>query len=196
MSDQKSPDAPDDPQATLAAQMDAATRAVDLDDHPDAGASPVDRFINSVVEVAGVTLLAGIVLLVFFNAAGRYLFQFTFLWADEVVIGVLPWLGMCGMFLSIRRRHVIRLDFFVHKLPEVVRQPALLFAYTLSAAVFVYLAIVSFDYLQLFGGDRTIYLKLREGWFTSALVIGSAMAALAYAYELFRDLRARRSEDA
>ena len=174
----------------LATQMEEATKATELEE-PDADASPVDRFINKIVEVVGVTILASIVFLVFFNAVGRYAFNYTFIWADEMVIGVLPWLGMCGMFLSIRRRQVIRLEFFVAMLPQVLHRPISLMAYVLAASVFVYLAFVSIDFVQLFGADRTIYLRLPKGWFTSALVIGSALAALAYAVEFIRDLRNR-----
>ena len=173
----------------LADQIDAASRAADLA-NPDPKASFADQMINRVVEIAGVSVLLAIVALVFFNASSRYAFNFTFIWGDEMVIGLLPWLGMCGMFLSIRR-----IEFFTLALPEWLRRPISLFASVLSAAVFVYLAYVSFQYLQLFGGDKTIYLRLPRGWFTSALAIGSALAALAYTIELIRELRQRRDRE-
>ena len=175
----------------LADQIDAASRAADLA-NPDPKASFADQMINRVVEIAGVSVLLAIVALVFFNASSRYAFNFTFIWGDEMVIGLLPWLGMCGMFLSIRRRQI---EFFTLALPEWLRRPISLFASVLSAAVFVYLAYVSFQYLQLFGGDKTIYLRLPRGWFTSALAIGSALAALAYTIELIRELRQRRDRE-
>jgi TRAP-type C4-dicarboxylate transport system permease small subunit len=62
----------------------------------------------------------------------------------------------------------------------------------MAAGVFVWLAIVSLEYLQFFGGDRTIYLRLRKGWFQSALVIGPALAALAYVLMVVEDLRSSR----
>ena len=168
------PDAED-----LATQVDRAVQASDLADL-DAGLGAFDRAVNKVVEVLGVTVLAAILAIVFLNAVGRYSGTFILIWGDELVISLLPWLGMLGMFLSIRRRQIIRIDFFVEKLPARLRT-AINFVITLfAAATFLYLAFAAFDLLKFFGNDRTIYLQIRKGWFTSALFIGPILAALAY----------------
>ncbi len=177
--------------ADLAQQIDKATKAADLQD-PDEGRSLPDRIINKIVEVAGVAVLLTIVGLVFFNATGRYTIGRTFIWGDEMVLSLLPWLGMLGMFLSIRRRQIIRIDYFVGLFPPRLRQFLSILGSLMAAGVFVWLAIVSLEYLQFFGGDRTIYLRLRRGWFQSALVIGPALAALAYVLMVVEDLRASR----
>jgi TRAP-type C4-dicarboxylate transport system permease small subunit len=163
----------------LAAQVNRAVQASELTDL-DAGLGPFDRTVNKLVEVAGVSVLATILTIVFLNAVGRYTGQFILIWGDELVISLLPWLGMLGMFLSIRRRQIIRIDFFVEKLPEGLRVVTGFVITLIAASTFVYLAVVSFEYLQFFGNDRTIYLEIRKGWFMSALVIGPALAAAAY----------------
>jgi TRAP-type C4-dicarboxylate transport system permease small subunit len=175
----------------LGQQIEEATKAADLQD-PDAGKSLPDRVINKTVEIAGVAVLMTIVALVFVNATGRYTIGKTFIWGDEVVLSLLPWLGMLGMFLSIRRRQIIRIDFFVGLFPDRLRQFLSILGSLTAAGVFIWLAIVSLEYLHFFGGDRTIYLRLRKGWFQSALVIGPALAALAYALMIVEDLRAAR----
>jgi TRAP-type C4-dicarboxylate transport system permease small subunit len=178
----------DDSTSDLARQVDEAARAADL--APDDGeATRFGRAINRVAEAAGVAVLAVIVSLVFFNAVGRYAFRFTFIWGDEIVLSLLPWLGMLGMFLSIRRRQVIRIDFFVASRSRAVARALEIAGSLVAAAAFVYLAVVSIQYMQFFGGDRTIYLKIQKGWFMAALVIGPALAAGAYlvmAYEAWR----------
>ncbi len=168
--------------------MDEATKAAELSD-PDIGASAVDRAINRVAEVLGVAILVVLLGLVFGNAVGRYAGGYMIVWADEMVISLMPWLGMVGMFLSIRRRQVIRIDYFVNNMPPKLARAVLLFADIMSAAVFLYLAVISFQYVQLFGGDKTIYLRIPTGWFSSAMVIGAAAAALAYGAHFVRDLR-------
>lgn len=179
------------PQADdLASRMDVATKDAELSD-PDVGASGADRFVNRIAEVPGVIVLATLILLVFTNATSRYVLGYSFVWADELVISLMPWLGMLGMFLSIRRRQVIRIDYFVGKMPPALGRSVLLFADILSAAVFLYVAVISFQYLQLFGGDKTVYLRIPTGWFSSALVIGSGAAALAYAAHFYRDFKRR-----
>jgi TRAP-type C4-dicarboxylate transport system permease small subunit len=174
--------------AGLSEQMDAATQTADMVDIGE-NEPPFDRYVNAIAEILGVAVLVVFATVVFVNAVGRYAGNFALVWGDEVVISLMPWLGMCGMFLSIRRRQIIRIDYFTDKLPPRTRTAATFFANVLSAAMFVYLAIVSLDFVQLFGGDRTIYLQIPTGLFTSSLVIGSLGAALAYGIETVRDLR-------
>jgi TRAP-type C4-dicarboxylate transport system permease small subunit len=180
-----------DQTSDLAREIDAASKATDLHEHDDA--SRLGRAVNLVAEIAGVLVFATIVLLVFLNAAGRYTISATFVWGDEVVLGLLPWLGMLGMFLSIRRRQIIRIDFFASLLPPLVRSVLEVLTTALAAGAFFYLAMISFEYFQLFGGDRTIYLRLQKGWFMSAMVIGPALAACAYIVLMITDVRRRRS---
>jgi TRAP-type C4-dicarboxylate transport system permease small subunit len=174
----------------LGARMGAATKAAELSD-PDAGASAIDRAINRVAEVLGVTVLVTLIALVFSNAVGRYLGGYMIIWADEIVISLMPWLGMIGMFLSIRRRQVIRIGYVVDKFPPRLGKAVLLFADVMSAAVFLYFAVISFQYVGLFGADKTIYLRIPTGWFSSALVIGAGAAAFAYFAHFIRDARRR-----
>lgn len=183
----------DTSQSDLAKAVDAASRAADLQDHDD-GAGRFGRAINQVAEAAGVAVLATIVFIVFFNAVGRYAFQYTFIWGDELVLSLLPWLGMLGMFLSIRRRQVIRIEYFVQSRSPLLRRVLEIAGSLAAAAAFLYLAIISFQYLQFFGADRTIYLRIQKGYFMAAMVIGPALAALAYLTMVYEDWRGRRAK--
>lgn len=169
----------------LGRKVDEAARQQDMYDL-DAGAGLVDRIINRIAEVIGVGVLCIIVTLVFANAVGRYAAGAPLIWAEELVIALIPWLAMSGVFLSIRRRQVIRIDVFVHKLEPAVRDALGIFVSVLSAATFTALAYHAFSYVSLFGGDRTVYLKLPTGWFMSAMLIGAAGAALAFAFDAYR----------
>jgi TRAP-type C4-dicarboxylate transport system permease small subunit len=184
---------PPQPDDDLAKKVDAASRAVDFMDH-DAGKGRVDRAINKVAEVAGVTVLATIVVLVFGNAATRYIMNSALVWSDELVLSLLPWLGMLGMFLSIRRRQIIRIEFLSAKLPDGPRRILYCITELLAAGAFMWLAVAAFQYIQLFGGDRTIYLQIQKGWFQAALLIGPALAALAYLLLMIEELRSSRGK--
>lgn len=169
----------------LGRKVDEAARQQDMYDL-DAGAGLVDRIINRIAEVIGVGVLCIIVTLVFANAVGRYAAGAPLIWAEELVIALIPWLAMTGVFLSVRRRSVIRIDHFSNKMPSRLRSVVSVFGSVLAAAAFVYLAFHSFDYVKLFGGDPTTYLELPTGWFTSAMVIGAAASALAFALDIFQ----------
>lgn len=178
----------DEDRAALAREVEVATRSAELAD-PDAGRSRFDRTVNRVAETFGVLVLALLVGLVFVNAFSRYALGHSFIWGDELIIAIIPWLAMAGLFLAVRRRQVIRIDFFVEKLSPAPRRAARLFSDLVSALVLGYLAWVSLGYVQLFGGDLTVYLKLPTGIFSASFVVGPALAALAYLLTLWRDAR-------
>ncbi|RUM98136.1 TRAP transporter small permease [Pseudaminobacter arsenicus] len=153
----------------------------------------IDKWINGVVEVFGVLVLAAITLLVFANAFLRYTFNSGIIWADEVVIALVPWLAMLGMFLSVRRREIIRIGFLIDRLTPRSRRLLLIVTELASTVAFGYLTIVSFSYLSLFGSDRSVYLSLSKGWFTSAMCIGAGLVCLAFLVEAITHFR--RADD-
>ncbi len=175
----------------LGARIDEASRAADFLDF-DQGAGRIDRLINRIAEICGVLIFLTILSIIFLNALGRYALGFTFIWGDEVVLSLLPWLGMTGMFLSIRRRQVIRIEFFASLLPGPIYRVLTITASVFAAAVFLWLAVVSLDYVGLFGGDKLLYLPITKGWFTSAMIIGPLLAALAYLVVAVQDVRDQR----
>jgi TRAP-type transport system small permease protein len=175
------PEASDD----LAARVAAAGRRQELLD-PDLGLPRVDVVVNRIAEALGVALLAAVVLIVFVNAAARYLVDTSIIWAEEVVLGLVPWLAMVGLFLAIRRRTMIRIDYFFNRFPAPLQRALAVLGESWSAVVFAYLAWVSVSYLNLFGGDRTPYLGVPKGIFAAALVVGGIAAVGAFALEAWR----------
>ncbi|HEX2257751.1 MAG TPA: TRAP transporter small permease [Afifellaceae bacterium] len=173
---------PQSPGGALAEEIDEASRQLELAD-PDAALGPVDRFVNRIAEIMGVALFAAITVLIFANAVLRYTTQHSIVWAEEVVIGLTPWLAMVGVFLAVRRGTMIRIDYFYEKLPAAVAGPLVLLGQIWCAVVFAYMAWLSFQYLSFFGGDPTPVLDLPKGIFASALVVGSVAAALAFLAE-------------
>ncbi len=174
----------------LASRIDATARRLELKD-PDADLPFLDRLINRVVEIVGVSALVAIVAVIFANASSRYLFNSGFSWAEEMVQMAMPWLAMTGVFLSVRRGTMIRIEFFFEKIPARLR-PAVAYAgYAVNVIVLCMMAYVSFDFVRLFGGDVALYVQLPMGVSTSALVFGAAGAAMAYAVEFFREWHRR-----
>ena len=174
----------------LAARIGAASRQHELED-PDRSLPRADRLINRTVELLGVGLLGGILAIVFANALARYALDYSFVWAEEVVISLVPWLALTGLFLSVRRRQMIRIEFFLDKFPPAARRTLAVLAELLGAAMLAWLAWLGFNYVATFGGDATPYLALPKGLFTSALWLGAAAVALAFAAAAWRELRGR-----
>ncbi len=175
----------------IAEQIGEASRAMELRD-PDAGLSFVDRLVNRTVELAGVTALVGIVAIVFSNAVSRYALNDSLIWAGEAVQMIMPWLAMTGVFLSVRRGTMIRIDFFYEKIPPRFRGTIAYCGYTLNIGVLLFMAWVSVQYVLLFGGDIAIYAQIPMGWSSSALVFGTIGAAMAFLAEFYREWMSRR----
>jgi TRAP-type C4-dicarboxylate transport system permease small subunit len=181
---------PDGEDADIAGHIEEATRSMELR-HPDEGLPPADRIVNLTVEIVGVTVLVAIVAVVFGNAVSRYALNYSFSWAEEMVQMAMPWLAMTGVFLSVRRGTMIRIDFFFEKIPWRWQSTVARFGYTVNVGVLLFMAWVSLDFVRLFGGDVALYVQIPTGWSTSALVFGSAGAAMAYFAEFYKEWRHR-----
>jgi len=180
----------------LAEQIAEAARHMELRD-PDQGLPLADRIVNRTVEIAGVSVLVAIVLVIFVNAVTRYTINYSFIWAEEIVQMAMPWLAMTGVFLSVRRGTMIRIDFFFERIPERFQGAVARIGYGLSIAVLLFMGWISLDFVRLFGGDVALYVEIPTGWSTSALVFGSVGAAMAFVAEFYREWRSRRRvEDA
>jgi TRAP-type C4-dicarboxylate transport system permease small subunit len=176
------------PNAGLAGDINRTAQELDVT-YPDDGLPAYDRIINGTVEAIGVAVLVAIVGLIFLNASMRYLLGATYIWGDELVIALVPWLTMCGMFLAVRRRDIIRIEFFIGRFSPTRRRYIKLIGDLVSVVAFGMLAIAAFKLVNLFGADRTIYLRLEKGWFMSAMMIGSALVATAFSVDAVRSLR-------
>jgi TRAP-type C4-dicarboxylate transport system permease small subunit len=188
VSERNAPEAPADPD--LAARIGAASRQHELVD-PDVGLAPLERVINRAAELAGVGLLGGILAIVFANALLRYALDTSLVWAEEVVISLVPWLAVTGLFLSVRRRQMIRIEFFLERFPPAARAALAAGGQLLGALMLAWLAWHGFNYVMTFGGDRTPYLALPKGLFTSALWLGAAAVALAFVGAAWHERRRR-----
>ena len=174
----------------LAGRIAAASQRQELRD-PDEGLGLLDRVVNRTAEVIGVAALGTIVVTIFANAFGRYAFNASIIWAEELLL--VPWLAMSGVFLSVRRGTMIRIDYFFEKLPRVLRGPLGPLGHLFSVCVLTFMAGISVQYILLFGSDRALYLEIPRSYSSSALVVGGFASALAFLVVLVREGRRPRA---
>ena len=173
-------------EADLSVQIGEATRRQELAD-PDEGLPFLDRAVNKFVELIGAGVLCTIVGTIFVNAVSRYAFNYSFSWVEELVIYLTPWLAMTGLFLAIRRGTMIRIDYFYQKFSPAVRRPIALLGNILCVGILLFLGVVSFNYVSLFGSDLTIHMGFFKGFSMGALMVGGIGAALAFGVVLVRE---------
>lgn len=158
--------------------------------NPDLHLPRPDRIVNRCVELVGVTVLSTIVGVIFANAFGRYAFNVNLIWAEELVLLLVPWLAMTGVFLAVRRGTMIRIEYFFEKLPGRFKRGVASAGHVASIAVLVFMGWISVNYVMLFGGDETAYLQAPKSVATVALAFGGFGAALAFVAEFYREHRA------
>ncbi len=176
--------------AAIVAAVEKQSREIELAD-PDLGLGRVDTAVNRFVEFIGVCTLSLITVLIFINATLRYGFAKSLVWADELVISLIPLMAFCGLILSVRRRKIIRIDTFIEKLSPENRRRVNVLGSLLSAMAFAYLCYFSIEYLGLFGRDKMVYFNLPKGLLQSALAGGSALACLTFLAQAWQYSRTR-----
>ena len=175
----------------LAGRIAEASQRQELRD-PDDGLGPVDRAVNRLAEIIGVSALGAIVITIFANAVGRYAFNRSIIWAEELVLLLVPWLAMAGVFLSVRRGSMIRIEYFFDKLPPGLRRRLGPLGHLFSACVLTFMAGISIEFVMLFGMDRALYLEIPRLYSSSALVVGGFASAVAFVAVLVRERRGPR----
>jgi TRAP-type transport system small permease protein len=171
----------------IAAELDRFQEQQELAD-PDRGLPLADRLVNRAIEAIGVVCLAAIFVIVFASTLGRYVLGQPLIWGEEVVLGIIPWLVASGMFLSVRRRRLVKVEFISSKLPARAALAVSIFGQLLSIFVFAYLSVAAYRYLGFFGRDPTPYLGLPKGLSTSAYLFSGAATTLAFAVGLLQYL--------
>lgn len=179
---------PSEADAQISEKIDKASRQLELSD-PDHGLGTIDRSVNKLAEFIGVAIFVTITCVIFVNAVLRYTSDSSIVWAEELVIGLTPWLAMVGLFLAIRRGSMIRIEFFFERFPAKFRRSAILMGQIWSSGVLAYLAWISFEYVSFFGKDLTPILGLQKGIFSSALIVGGVAGAIAFLVEARLDRR-------
>ncbi len=175
--------------------LDRAARALELR-NPDEGLPLFDRIVNGAAEAFGAALLVSVFLIVFLNALGRYVTGHALPWGEEVVIGVVPWISVTGLFLSVRRRELIRITYFEERLSPRTRTVITFAAQILCCGLFGLIAFLALGHVTRFGGDMTPVLGLPKGLTYSAMLVGGVAVALAFLFHIGRAVLAARSGEA
>jgi TRAP-type C4-dicarboxylate transport system permease small subunit len=116
---------------------------------PSPAIGAVERRLVGINRAVLVALMAAMALLVFSNVVGRYAFNHSFVWAEELSRYMMVWVGFLGAGLVLRVGAHIAVDVFQDLLPAGM-------ARALRVAVVVVLAIALLAMLWL-GGQYVLF---------------------------------------
>ncbi len=127
------------------------------------------RWLGRVERMAGVSLIALIVITITVQVITRYFFGRPLVWVEELAQYSFIWMVFIGAALGFKELRHIRIDTFVGKLPiafESVWRAAL---YALMTAATLFLAYSAWDIMSIEGKSNTVSLpiELPRMWFYS-----------------------------
>ena len=98
-------------------------------------------------EVLGAALLFAMACLAFANVVTRYVFHYPLAFTEELEVNALVWLTMFGTASAFRRRHHLKMLFFLEKLPPKTQIALNLAMSCLAAGLFLWLGWLGYSQL-------------------------------------------------
>ncbi|KKB86685.1 hypothetical protein VW29_00875 [Devosia limi DSM 17137] len=152
---------------------EASSAELLLHDHEIRPPNKVVAALNWVVESLAMLVMASLAVLVFVNAFSRYAFSMPLPWTEEVVIYLMVWLTALGIIMAGMRQTLICCDILTDRLRSSRRRVLAVLSALLGSGVMFYCAWLSWEYLMVFGWDKSPVLRMPKG-----IVIAALFAAL------------------
>jgi TRAP-type transport system small permease protein len=147
------------------------------------------RVIDTVFKTLLVVLLVVLVFAVGANVAGRYLFNFSLAWADELSRFLFIWIIFVGAALAFFRGEHISVDFLVEKLPERL---ALAVGILKNAIILVILVVILWGAWQVIATSpgSSALLGVPLNWINVSVPIAAALMLAMCVYRTVLDVAA------
>jgi TRAP-type C4-dicarboxylate transport system permease small subunit len=165
---------------------------------PAASSSPIARFdrafkrINAAVIVA---MMAAMVALVFANVVGRYVFNRSFIWAEELSQYLMVWVTFLGAGLALRYGRHVAMDMLQSALPGPLTRALRLCLGLVMVAFLVAVTVLGFQLVVFAWPQETPAMNISAGIPYLAVPVGS-LVFLLHLLLMFRDYVAERYETA
>ncbi|MCJ8141035.1 TRAP transporter small permease [Falsirhodobacter halotolerans] len=151
---------------------------------PTAPKGTLRRSATTVVEVAAIVLLVGLVALVLCNSIGRYLFSRPLPWTEEVVTALLMWLGGLGITVAALRNGLIACSIWTARLRPRGRRVLRITQNLFGIATMAALAWFAWQYMGIFGSDRSPLIGMPKAVPISGIIGCAAGLSLAFVIDL------------
>lgn len=155
---------------------------------PPAGAAPaapaapavgrVEQALVDVNRVVLVALMGAMALLVIANVAARYLFNHSFVWAEELSRYMMIWVGFLGGGLVLRLGAHLAVDVFQDMLPLRAAQAMRVGVVAVLAAALLAMLGLGVRYVHFAWGQETPVLNWNFGLVYLAIPIGALQMLL------------------
>jgi TRAP-type C4-dicarboxylate transport system permease small subunit len=122
-----------------------------------------------------IVLMGVMATLVFANVVGRYVFNASIVWVEEITRYMMVWVGFLGSGLVLRLGAHIAVDTFQDMLPPPAARAVRVAIVVLLAALFAWMTWLGIRYVGFAWDQTTPILQWRMGSVYLAVPIGSAL---------------------
>lgn len=144
--------------------------------------------VRFVVNAVAISLLCAMIFLIMFQILGRYVFNYSISWSEELAIYSQIWLVMLGAGIAMRNRHHASVDIAIARMPVQV-QRVIRSASALLVVWFLLVVITSSSSMLAFGmivSSPALQLPMAIPY--AALPIGLGYFLLEFAIATFPDI--------
>lgn len=120
-------------------------------------------------------LMAAMSVLVFANVVSRYVFNYSFIWVEEVTRYMMVWVGFIGSGLVLRYGAHIAVEAFQDLLPTRAAQVTRAIVVLVLAATFIAMTWLGVQYVRFAWEQETPVFNWNFGMVYLAIPIGSAL---------------------
>lgn len=122
-----------------------------------------------------IILMAVMAVLVFANVVSRYVFNYSFIWVEEITRYMMVWLGFIGSGLVLRYGAHIAVEAFQDALPTRAAQATRVLVVVLLAITFVAMTWLGIQYVRFAWDQETPVFNWNFGVVYLAIPVGSAL---------------------
>lgn len=149
---------------------------------PPVGGGPFEHWLVRINRGLLVVLMAGMTGLVIANVIGRYVFNHSFVWAEELSRYMMIWVGFLGAGLVLRIGAHLAVDVFQDWMPAGLARWVRAAVVALLAATFVAMFWLGTEYVRFAWGQETPVLNWNFGLVYLAIPIGAALLLVNLAF--------------
>lgn len=122
-----------------------------------------------------IALMAAMSVLVFANVVSRYVFNYSFIWVEEITRYMMVWVGFIGSGLVLRYGAHIAVEAFQDVLPTRAAQVTRALVVLILAITFVAMTWLGLQYVRFAWDQETPVFNWNFGLVYLAIPIGSAL---------------------
>ena len=140
-----------------------------------------------------IAMMAAMATLVFFNVVSRYVFNHSFIWAEEVSQYLMVWVAFLGAGLALRQGRHVAIEFLQDRLTPTARSLTRHLVALLLIAFMGILIVLGFQFARFAWDQETPVLNISLGIPYLAVPIGALLLLIHFLF-LYRDYIDRRYE--